>query len=127
VTRAGAAQNEELLTEMVATEGADRLGEFSLTDSRLSRITHFMAETLFDENVGGAFGNTHLAIGNAIQFCYDGDPELLSSDDWAALGFNHSAIHTDIVSTTDRTVTAIMRDGSERTIYAAGQFTLDDE
>ena len=27
--------------------------------------------------------------------------------DWERLGFNHSAIHTDIVSTTDRTVTAI--------------------
>ncbi|MBQ2600569.1 aminopeptidase [bacterium] len=28
-----------------------QVGEFSLTDARTSKITKFMAETLFDENV----------------------------------------------------------------------------
>jgi len=37
---------------MIAVEGADRIGEFSLTDGRMSRITKFMGETLYDENVG---------------------------------------------------------------------------
>ena len=53
VTRATAAENEELLLEMLAVENANRIGEFSLTDSSVSPITHFMAETLFDENMGG--------------------------------------------------------------------------
>ncbi len=35
-------------------------------------------------------------------------------------------IHTDIVSTSDRMVTAVLRDGSNRVIYADGQFQLDD-
>jgi aminopeptidase len=125
VTAASAAENEPLLLEMLATENANRVGEFSLTDSRLSRITHFMANTLFDENMGGPFGNTHIAVGKGIQFCYDGDPRELSSDDWDRLGFNESVVHTDIVSTTDREVMAVLRDGTERTIYADGQFQLD--
>jgi hypothetical protein len=33
--------------------------------------------------------------------------------------------HTDIVSTTEREVTAVLHDGSRRTIYAGGQFQLD--
>jgi aminopeptidase len=51
---------------MLATdEGASQIGEYSLTDKRLSRITKFMAETLFDENMGGEFGNTHMAVGRS--------------------------------------------------------------
>jgi aminopeptidase len=126
VTRATAAQNEHLLQEMISTEHADRVGEFSLTDARLSPITRFMAETLYDENVGGPYGNTHIALGDAYKDTYDGHPAELSDEDWEELGFNHSAIHTDIVSTSDRTVTAILRDGSERLIYADGHFQLDD-
>jgi hypothetical protein len=33
-------------------------------------------------------------------------------------------VHTDIVSTTDREVVAVMRDGARRTIYASGRFEL---
>ena len=126
VTKASAAENEPLLTEILAAPGADRLGEFSLTDARLSRITKFMAATLYDENVGGPFGNTHVAVGKAIQACYAGDPGQLDSADWERLGFNESVVHTDIVSTTDREVTATLADGSQRVIYAGGRFTLDD-
>jgi aminopeptidase len=125
LTRATAAENEALLLEMLATEHATRVGEFSLTDSRLSPITHFMADTLFDENVGGPFGNTHIAMGKSLQHCYDGNPNELSAADWERLGFNESAVHTDIVSTTDREVTAVLRDRSQHTIYATGRFELD--
>ncbi len=124
VVRAIAAENEPLLHEMLSTENADRVGEFSLTDARLSRIDRFMADTLYDENMGGPYGNTHVAIGNAYQDTYDGDPAALDDGDWDRLGFNRSVIHTDIVSTTDRTVTALLRDGPEQVIYADGQFQL---
>jgi aminopeptidase len=125
VTDASAEENEPVLTEMIATEGADRIGEFSLTDRRLSRITRFMAHTLYDENVGGRFGNTHIALGRSYQDAYDGDPSTVSSEQWEDLGFNDSTVHTDIVSTTDRLVTATLRDGSERVIYRDGEFQLD--
>jgi aminopeptidase len=107
---------------MIATDGADRVGEFSLTDARLSRIDHFMANTLYDENTGGPYGNTHLALGLGLRVCYDGDAAGVAEDEWERLGFNKSSVHTDIVSTTDRVVTAGLRDGSERVIYAGGQF-----
>jgi aminopeptidase len=64
VVKSTAKKNQKLLHEMLSTDiGASQLGEFSLTDTRLSRITKFMAETLFDENIGGPYGNTHLAVG----------------------------------------------------------------
>jgi aminopeptidase len=125
VVRATANESESLLQEMIATENADRIGEFSLTDGRLSRINRFMADTLYDENMGGPYGNTHLALGNAYQDTFDGDAATLDDADWERLGFNRSVIHTDIVSTTDRTVTAIMKDGSEQIIYADGRFQAD--
>lgn len=125
VSRASAAENEPLLLEMLSAKNANRVGEFSLTDARLSRITRFMADTLFDENVGGRFGNTHLAVGRALRHCYDGDPKDVTSEEWERLGFNDSVIHTDMVSTTDREVTAVLRDGSERRIYAGGRFELE--
>ncbi|HTB69553.1 MAG TPA: aminopeptidase, partial [Solirubrobacteraceae bacterium] len=101
VSEASAEQNEAVLTEMIATEGADRIGEFSLTDRRLSRITRFMAHTLYDENVGGRFGNTHIALGRSYQDAYAGDPSEVSPERWRELGFNDSTVHTDVVSTAD--------------------------
>jgi aminopeptidase len=125
VTEASAQENEAVLTEMIATEGADRIGEFSLTDRRLSRITRFMAHTLYDENVGGTFGNTHIAVGRSYQDAYAGDPSEVPAERWEQLGFNDSTVHTDIVSTTDRVVTASLRGGGERVIYRDGEFQLD--
>jgi aminopeptidase len=127
VVESSAEQNEAVLSEMIATEGAERIGEFSLTDRRLSRITRFMAHTLYDENVGGRFGNTHIALGRSYQDAYDGDPSEVPSERWAELGFNDSTVHTDIVSTTDRTVTATLRGGEQRVIYRDGEFLLDDD
>jgi len=52
VVESKATENEELLKQMISQKDANKAGEFSLTDSRLSRITKFMGETLYDENVG---------------------------------------------------------------------------
>ncbi len=125
VSEASAEENESVLTEMIATEGADKVGEFSLTDKRFSRITRFMAHTLYDENVGGPFGNTHIALGRSYQDAYTGNPAEVKPEGWEQLGFNNSSVHTDIVSTTDRTVTAKLRGGEERVIYENGEFQLD--
>jgi aminopeptidase len=124
VVNATAEQGEALLREMVATENADKVGEFSLTDSRFSRITKFMAETLYDENFGGPYGNTHIALGKSYLDCFDGDPSGVDAAEAERLGFNDSSVHTDIISTTDRTVTATLRDGRQVVIYAGGQFRL---
>ncbi len=124
VTKATASQGQDMLEELIKGDNANKMGEYSLTDKRMSRITHVMAETLFDENIGGPFGNTHLAVGMSYKDCYRGDQSALTKEEWAAKGFNFSAEHTDIISTTDRTVTATLGDGTERVIYADGQFQL---
>jgi len=124
VSKATAQRGQDVLEEMLKTENADKLGEYSLTDSRMSRITHVMAETLYDENIGGPFGNTHMAIGMAYKDCYRGDASELSKEEWQERGFNDSAEHTDIISTTDRTVTATLTSGEKKVIYQNGQFVL---
>lgn len=126
VVAASATENEEALKEMIAQENADKVGEFSLTDKRHSKITRFMATTLYDENMGGQFGNTHIALGNAYKDTYTGDMAAVSTEKWAEMGYNSCPkVHTDIISTTDRTVTATLRDGSRKVIYQDGQFQLD--
>jgi aminopeptidase len=138
VVEAKAEQGEALLTEMLAAPGADRIGEFSLTDRRFSRITKVMGETLFDENMGGPQGNTHIAVGSAYKDSYvpaypataapesDRPTEIsrITESEWEALGYNQSAVHTDIISTEQREVTATLRDGTSRVIYRDGEFTL---
>ena len=124
VVRCKAKKNEKVLKAMVATKNADKIGEYSLTDKRFSRITKFMAETLYDENVGGPFGNTHLALGSSYHETYSGNQKKFTKKDWANLGFNDSSVHTDIISTTDRVVTAHLANGKEKVIYKDGQFQL---
>ncbi|HEY4519720.1 MAG TPA: aminopeptidase [Candidatus Paceibacterota bacterium] len=124
VVKSKAKQNEKVLQAMIATPGADMIGEFSLTDRRFSYITKFMADTLYDENMGGPEGNTHIALGMSYKEAFSGDVTKLSNKQAIALGFNDSSVHTDIVSTTKRTVTAHMIDGTKRVIYRNGMFVL---
>ena len=125
VTHSSAAENEDALKEMIAQENADKVGEFSLTDKRHSRITKFMATTLFDENTGGTYGNTHIALGNAYKDTFDGDMQAVTDEQWAAMGYNTCPkVHTDIISTTNRTVTATLPSGEEKVIYQNGEFLL---
>src|SRR5665213_2125510 len=107
VVESSATENEDALKEMIAQENADKAGEFSLTDKRHSRITKFMATTLYDENTGGEWGNTHIALGNAYKDTCAGDIRAISDEEWKEMGYNQCPkVHTDIVSTTNRTVTA---------------------
>lgn len=124
VIKSSANKNYDVLKKMIDVQNADKIGEFSLTDKRMSQITKFMAETLYDENISGPYGNTHIALGTAYDDTYSGNIKSLTKSQKAKLGFNNSVIHTDIISTTDRTVTAFLTDGSKKIIYQAGQFTL---
>jgi aminopeptidase len=124
VVKATAKTNEKLLKQMIATKDADKMGEYSLTDKRHSRITKFMAETLFDENIGGPQGNTHLAVGMSYKDTFTGNLKTFTKKQAEKLGYNDSSVHTDIISTTKRTVTAHLKDGSTKVIYDNGQFVL---
>lgn len=104
-------------------KGADKVGEFSLTDRRFSRINRFMANTLFDENYGGKYGNCHIALGSSYSNTYTGDSKRLNQALKQKLGFNESALHWDLVNTEKKRVTAHLQTGKAITIYENGRFT----
>jgi aminopeptidase len=102
--------------------GAKKLGEFSLTDKRFSKIDKFMADTLFDENFGGKFGNCHVAVGASYSDTFKGDPSALTAKTKKELGFNDSALHWDLVNTEEKRVSAVLKNGKKILIYEKGMF-----
>ncbi len=123
VIKAKARQGNNFLNKMIKMdEGSKRVGEFSLTDKRFSRINKFMANTLFDENFGGHYGNSHIAIGMSYSDTYKGNSATLTKEIKKKLGFNNSALHWDLVNTEDKTVTAILKNGKRKLIYEKGMF-----
>lgn len=124
VVKATATKGEQVLKDMIKVENADKVGEFSLTDRRLSKITKFMGETLYDENVGGRYGNSHIALGMSYTDSYPGDQSKVTKAQWKKMGYNDSVVHTDIVTTENRTVTAYLKNGKTKVIYKDGEFTV---
>jgi aminopeptidase len=123
VTASDASEGAEFLRKQLAMDkGSDKVGEFSLTDKRFSRISAFMANTLYDENHGGEFGNCHIAIGSSYSDTYAGAPSELTKETKAALGFNDSALHWDLVNTEPKRVSAKLRSGEKIAIYENGVF-----
>ena len=124
VVEATAGYGEKFLQELIKIENSDKIGEFSLTDKRFSKIDKFMAETLYDENFGGPFGNTHIALGSSYKDTFTGKLKKLSHKDWQNLGYNDSSVHTDIIATSDRVVTATLKSGKQIVLYKDGQFQI---
>lgn len=123
--RVEAGQGEAFVKKQLAMdEGASRLGEFSLTDKRFSRIDRFMAETLFDENFGGKEGNCHVALGSSYSDTFSDNPAKLTPALRKKLGFNDSALHWDLVNTEPKTVTAHLTNGKKIVIYDRGIFKM---
>ncbi|MFA6030524.1 MAG: aminopeptidase [Elusimicrobiota bacterium] len=121
--KVSAKQGEDFVRKTLATDpGAGRLGEFSLTDVRFSRIDRFMADTLFDENFGGRHGNCHVAVGNSYSDTFDGDPARLTKALKTRLGYNESALHWDLVNTEDKRVSAVTTGGKRVLVYEKGRF-----
>jgi len=108
--------------QLAMDKGANKVGEFSLTDKRFSKINQFMANTLFDENYGGVNGNCHIALGASYSDTYDGDTAALTKKIKSKLGFNDSALHWDLVNTEKKQVTAHLKNGKKMVIYENGKF-----
>jgi aminopeptidase len=124
VIKSEAGYGHKYLQELIKTPNSDKVGEFSLTDKRFSKINKFMAETLYDENFGGPFGNTHIALGASYKDTFNGKVNKLSPKDWEDLGYNDSVVHTDIIATLDRVVTATLKSGKKIILYQDGQFQI---
>ncbi len=110
--------------QIAMDQGASRVGEFSLTDKRFSRIDRFMADTLFDENYGGENGNCHIALGSSYTDTYAGDPADMTKALKKKLGFNDSALHWDLVNTEPKRVTARLVSGDKVVVYEDGMFQV---
>lgn len=124
IIKAKAKKNEKLLQEMIKQKNADKIGEFSLTDKRFSRINKFMANTLYDENFGGDYGNSHLAIGSSYHDCFSGDKLKMKPQDWEKLGYNESVEHTDIINTLPKTVEVVLKNEVKIPLYKDGLFLI---
>lgn len=125
VIKAAAEIGGDFLKKMISLDkGASQIGEFSLTDRRFSRINKFMADTLFDENFGGKFGNSHIALGASFADTFTGNQAKLNKALKQKLGFNDSALHWDMVNTEDKLVTATLKNGKHLTIYESGIFLI---
>ncbi len=125
LVRVSAQRREDFVrSQLRLDKGADKLGEFSLTDRRFSRIDRFMANTLYDENFGGCYGNCHVALGSSYANTYRGRQADLTPKLKRKLGFNDSALHWDLVNTEKKRVQAIGPGGRAKTIYEDGEFLL---
>ena len=123
--KASADKNEDILHEMIKIEWMDHLWEFSLTDGRISKITHFMAETLFDENMWWEYWNTHVALWTWFDECYAWDKSKLDDSEFKkSIWLNASPEHVDVISTAKRKVIWTLQDGSELLIYEDGKFLI---
>ena len=128
VVKAKAKKGENVLKEMIKQKGANMVGEFSLTDIRFSKIDTFMGETLYDENVGKKYGNTHIALGSAYKDSYSEDKKKqvkVTKKQWEKMGYNDSIEHTDIVSTYNREVYAYKKNGEKFLLYKDGKFQIN--
>ncbi len=122
VVECGAKQNEALLRQMVAMdEGAAYLGEVALVpySSPIRKSGILFYNTLFDENAC-----CHLALGRGFTNTIKGY-ENYTEEELKALGINDSIIHEDfMIGTEDLSITAILEDGSEVSVFVDGEFAF---
>ena len=92
----------DLIRGQLATlENADRLGELALVtgESRVGQTGTLFYNTLFDENA-----TCHIAFGDGLGYCFDGQPDE---------GMNVSNIHVDfMVGGPELEVDALLADGT---------------
>jgi len=123
VVKVSARKGKDFATKQISMDkGSRRVGEFSLTDKRFSMIDRFMANTLYDENYGGKYGNCHLALGMSYSDTFDGDPSRLTRAIKNRLGFNDSALHWDLINTENKQVISHLHSGEDVIIYEDGVF-----
>ncbi len=113
--------HEFTVKQLKMDSGANKVGEFSLTDRRFSRIDRYMADTLYDENYGGRYGNCHIAVGSSYAETY-ADKVEKTKEFKREKGYNDSALHWDLVNTEKKTVTARLATGENLIIYDSGIF-----
>jgi aminopeptidase len=112
---------EVMRSHAQADEGGVRLGEVALVDgeSRVGRTGLTFYDTLFDENA-----TCHIALGAAITQTLPGSEER-TPEERAAMGLNHSSIHTDfMIGGPEIEVDAVTREGEVVPLLRNDQWLL---
>ena len=110
---------QAVLEQFFTIDGAKRLGEVALVDTRspVFQSGLLFYEILFDENAA-----CHIAFGEAYPECVAGSKEL-TRDQLKALGVNFADTHLDfMIGTPTMRVTGHCADGSEVVLMVDGRF-----
>ncbi|HEU4972001.1 MAG TPA: aminopeptidase [Gaiellaceae bacterium] len=120
VVHASAAQGQEWLTQMLATdEGASLLGEVALVPAgnRLSELGLTYFHLLLDENVA-----SHIAFGQSYADTVPGSDGLTPTEQQAA-GMSNSSVHYDfMIGGPEVDVFGVTEDGREEPLMVGGSW-----
>jgi aminopeptidase len=123
VVRFSARTGEGILGKLLQTdEGSSRLGEVALVpnSSPVSRLGVTFHNALFDENAA-----SHLALGDAYRFSLKG-AATMSTDEFAAVGGNHSEIHSDfMIGSGTIDIDGIREAGEAEPVMRAGEWAFE--
>lgn len=116
-------RGEDVLRQLIATDAsAARLGEVALVpeSSPIARANRVFYNTLFDENAA-----SHIALGRAYRFNVDGGVAM-SSEQFAAVGGNESAIHVDfMIGSAAIDIDGLDADGNAEPLMRAGEWAFE--
>lgn len=122
VVNFGAAQNEDLLKQMLdMDEGARYLGEVALVpkESPINELGLLFYSTLYDENA-----SCHLALGLGYSNTII-NYENYSLEEMRAMGVNNSMIHVDfMIGSDDLRIVGTTKDGREVLIFNEGTWAI---
>jgi aminopeptidase len=123
VVRFSARTGEGILGKLLQTdEGSIRLGEVALVpnSSPVSRLGVTFHNALFDENAA-----SHLALGDAYRFSLKG-AAAMSPSEFAAVGGNHSDIHSDfMIGSGAIDIDGIHDGGKAEPVMRAGEWAFE--
>lgn len=122
ITEVKAKKGEDFLLNTIETdEGAHYLGEVALVpnSSPISQTGLLFYNILLDENAA-----SHIALGQAYKSSVE-DGEIMSDDEFSAVGGNNSKIHLDfMIGSGEMNVDGITEDGVTESIMSKGEWAF---
>ncbi len=122
ITEYSCDNDKDQLDKILGQPNMLKIGEFSLTDKKVSAITKYMANSILDENLGGESGNMHLALGTSYKNAYSLYHEKMTLKELDAIGFNQAGDHIDFMNSEEKEVSAWNSERGKFLLYKNGSF-----